>query len=275
MAGVLGLMAFLCSFAAAQTPTAGSQKPGGRPASLQNAPTDHHQDTSGQPVAVQNVPAEQHVNDWSYLLEKYRSANRQLPPPAPGERRVVFMGDSITENWGAKDRELGEFFPGRPFLNRGVSGETSPQMLVRFRQDVIDLKARVVVILAGSNDIAGNTGPMELADTEANLQSMSDLAVANGIRVVLCSVLPARAFPWQPGIDPSAKIAELNRWIRQYAQSRGFPYVDYYDAVVDTDGGMKPELSPDGVHPNAKGYAVMAPLAQAGIEAALAKPLHR
>ncbi len=247
--------------------------PAQAPAVQEQASPELPQIASGQAAAVQNNHVGQPENDWSYLLEKYRSVNRQLPPPAPGESRVVFMGDSITENWGAKNnQDPGEFFPGKSYVNRGVSGETTPQMLVRFRQDVIDLKPKVVVILAGSNDIAGNTGPMELGETEANLQSMSDLAVANGIRVVLCSVLPANAFPWRPGIDPSAKILELNRWIRQYAQSRGFPYVDYYDAMVDSSGGLKPELSPDGVHPNGRGYAVMARLAQAGIQTALGKP---
>jgi lysophospholipase L1-like esterase len=262
MAGLLSLMASLCPVISAQAQAVQSQ-----------AQADLPRAASGQTAAVQNAHEVQPENDWSYLLDKYRSANLQLPPPAPGEHRVVFMGDSITENWGAKNnQDLSEFFPGKPYMNRGASGETSPQMLVRFRQDVVDLKPKAVVILAGSNDIAGNTGPMELADTEANLQSMSDLAVANGIRVVLCSVLPAKAFPWNPGINPSAKIVDLNRWIRQYAQSRGFAYVDYYDAMVDAGGGMKPEFSPDGVHPNEKGYAVMAPLAQAGIDAALGNP---
>ena len=260
MAGSLSLLASLCPMIPAQAPKAQSQAPLGIP-----------QAASGQPATVQKWV--QPGKDWSYLFETYRSANRQLPPPAPGESRVVFMGDSITENWGAKNnQDLGESFPGKPYLNRGISGETSPQMLVRFRQDAVDLRPAAVVILAGTNDIAGNSGPMELGDTEANLQSMSDLAAANGIRVVLCSVLPAKAFTWNPGINPSAKIVELNRWIRQYAQSRGFPYVDYYDAMVDVDGGLKRELSADGVHPNGKGYAVMAPLVQAGIEAALGKP---
>jgi len=268
MAGFLTLVASLCPMIPAQAPTARGQAPSGLA-----------QAASGPTAAVQKAQENQQGNDWSYLLETYRSANRLLPPPAAGESRVVFMGDSITENWGATNDPTipgqGGFFPGKPYLNRGISGETSPQMLVRFRQDVVDLKPRVVVILAGTNDIAGNTGPMELTDTEANLQSMSDLAAANGIRVVLCSVLPAKAFPWSPGINPGSKIVELNRWIRQYAQSRGFAFVDYYDAMVDVDGGMKTELSPDGVHPNGKGYAVMAPLAQAGIEAALGSPAPR
>ena len=270
MAGFLTLVASFCPMIPAQGPTVPAQGPTVRG----QAPPGLPEAASGQPAAIQKAQEEQ-PNDWSYLLEKYRSANRQLPPPAPGESRVVFMGDSITENWGAKDPaspDPGESFPSKPYLNRGISGETSPQMLVRFRQDVIDLKPKAVVILAGTNDIAGNSGPMEVADTEANLKSMSDLANANGIRVVLCSVLLAKRFLWNPGVDPSEKIVELNRWIRQYAQSQGFPYVDYYDAMVDVDEGLKPELSPDGVHPNGRGYAVMAPLAQAGIEAALGKP---
>src|SRR5690348_9657920 len=193
-------------------------------------------------------------NDWAFL-GKYRDADDALPPPAPGENRVVFMGDSITEGWGMKATPTtparGEFFPGKPYINRGISGQTSPQMLVRFRQDVIDLKPKVVVILAGTNDLAENTGPMPLEDTESNLQSMSDLATANGIRVVLCSVLPAKSFWWHPGIEPSVKIVELNKWIRAYAARRGFPFVDYYDAMADKDGGLRSDLSPDGVHPNA------------------------
>lgn len=228
--------------------------------------------TPEQIAQAQKAHEEQMRTDWADLM-KYRAADEALPAPAAGQLRVVFMGDSITEIWGKRLTptmpEPAPFFPGKPYINRGISGQTSPQMLVRFRQDVIDLKPNVVLILAGTNDLAENTGPMRLEDTESNLQSMSDLATANGIRVVLCSVLPAKAFWWHPGIDPSAKIVELNAWIRAYAARRGFPYVDYYDPMVDNEGGLRADLSPDGVHPNAKGYAIMAPLAEAGIAQAL------
>jgi lysophospholipase L1-like esterase len=225
-----------------------------------------------QAAAAQKAHEEQLHNDWAYL-SKYRADDQKLPPPALNDPRVVFMGDSITEAWGRHRTppipDAAEFFPGKPYINRGISGQTTPQMLVRFRQDVINLKPKVVVFLAGINDLAENTGPMELADTEANIQSMSDLAIANGIRVVLCSVLPAKAFWWHPGIDPTEKIVELNEWLRRYAETKRFPYVDYYDALADPDRGLPNALSRDGVHPNAKGYAIMAPLAQKGIDEAL------
>jgi acyl-CoA thioesterase I len=197
-------------------------------------------------------------------LARFKEADAVLAPPAADENRVVFMGDSITQGW-----KLDESFPGKPYINRGISGQTSPQMLVRYRQDVIDLKPKVVIILAGTNDVAGNTGPMTPEETENNLASMADLATANGIRVVLCSVLPAFDFPWNPGQEPAPKIAALNNWIKAYAAQKGYVYVDYYAAMKDERGGLPPSLSKDGVHPLPAGYAVMAPLAEAGIEAAL------
>jgi len=197
-------------------------------------------------------------------LEHFKDADAKLPAPAPGEDRVVFMGDSITEGW-----KLDRAFPGKPYVNRGISGQTTPQMLVRFRQDVIDLHAKAVVILAGTNDIAGNTGPMALEQTEGNLASMSELARANGIRVVLCSVLPAFDYWWSPGHEPAPKIALLNAWLRSYAQAKGIVYVDFYSAMKDDRGGLPVTLSRDGVHPLPAGFAVMAPLVEAGIEKAL------
>jgi len=216
------------------------------------------------------------LNDWAYLA-KYRDADKELGPAAPDETRVVFMGDSITEGRGQKGTATspgrGEFFPGKPYVNRGISGQTTPQMLVRFRQDVIDLKPKVVVVLAGTNDIAENTGKTSLEAIEDNITSMSELARANGIRVVLCSVLPASDFSWRPGLMPAPKIKALNAWIREYSAKNGFVYVDYYSSMVDNEGGLKAELSPDGVHPNKAGYEIMAPLADAGIAEALKKPL--
>jgi lysophospholipase L1-like esterase len=206
---------------------------------------------------------EQLLNDFGWLA-KFRDADAQLPPPAPGENRAVFMGDSITEGW-----HLDVSFPGKPYINRGISGQTSPQMLLRFRQDVIDLKPKVVVILAGTNDVAGNTGPMTPAQSEENIASMADLASANRIRVVLCSVLPAIDFRWSPGLQPAPKIDALNEWIKAYAAEKGYVYVDYHSAMKDEHDGLPANLSPDGVHPNPAGYAIMAPLVEAGIAKAL------
>ncbi len=182
--------------------------------------------------------------------------------PAAGDKRVVFMGDSITDAWG---HPVGEFFPGKPYVNRGISGQTTPQMLVRFWPDVIALQPKVVVILAGTNDIAGNTGPTTPTSIEDNLMSMADLARANGIRVVMASILPAAAYPWKPGIDPKAEISAINSWMRDYCEKKHYVYLDYYSAMVDSNQGTKKALTIDGVHPNAEGYAVMTPLAEQAI----------
>lgn len=203
--------------------------------------------------------------DWA-SLEKYRAENAKLGSPAPGESRVVFFGNSITEAWSAF---CPDFFSGKPYINRGISAQTTPQMLVRFRQDVIDLKPAVVVILAGTNDIAGNTGPSTLEMTAGNLISMCELASANGIKVILSSVLPAFDYPWSPGMDPAHKIPALNAMIRKYADKNGIIWLDYFSAMADDRNGMKSELTVDGVHPNRAGYRVMAPLAEAAISKAL------
>jgi lysophospholipase L1-like esterase len=184
------------------------------------------------------------------------------------EERVVFYGDSITDAWG-RGPGRGDFFPSKPYVNRGISGQTTPQMLVRFRQDVIDLHPAAVVILAGTNDIAGNTGPMTPEMTEDNFRSMVELAKANGIRVILASITPAADYPWRPGLGPVAKINALNVWLQGYCAGHSLIYLDYYSAMADANGGMKPGISFDGVHPNAKGYAIMTPLAQAAIDKAL------
>ena len=221
------------------------------------------------------LPQEAPLSDWTKehnarmlvdfpWLAKFKEDDLKLGAPAAGENRVVFMGDSITEGWN-----LAGTFPGKPYINRGISGQTTPQMLGRFRQDVIALEPKVVVILAGINDIAGNTGPMTLEQTEGNLASMAELAAANHIRVVLCSVLPAFDFPWHPGLTPAPKVIELNQWIKAYAAQHGHVYVDYHTAMKDSRDGLPATLSGDGVHPLPAGYMVMAPLVEAGIEKAL------
>jgi len=204
--------------------------------------------------------------DWAGLRH-YREANARLEPPAHGEQRVVFMGNSITELWQTLDSG---FFAGRPYLDRGISGQTTPQMLVRFRQDVIDLHPSVVVILGGVNDIAENTGPTTLEAIFGNIVSMAELARANGITVVLCSVLPAADFGWHHGLDPAPKIAALNAMLRAYAAGQHLVFVDYYHAMVDGAGGLEAGLTADGVHPTLAGYRVMEPLVERAIDGALA-----
>lgn len=203
--------------------------------------------------------------DWPNL-QKFAKANAELAPPKAGETRVVFMGNSITEAWAPLFAQL---FPGKPYVGRGISGQTTPQMLVRFRQDVIALKPTVVVILAGTNDIAGNTGPSTLEMIEDNLAGMSELAQANGIRVVLCSVLPVFDYPWKPGLEPAPKIVALNSWIRSYAQSHHAQYADFHSAMADSRMGLPKELAADGVHPNLAGYRIMTPIVEQAIAAAL------
>lgn len=216
------------------------------------------------------------LHDWPNLA-RYREDNAHLIPPANGEKRVVFMGDSITDAW-ARPR-FGGFFPGKPYVDRGISGQTTPQMLLRFRPDVIVLQPKVVVILAGTNDIAGNTGPMTVEEIEGNLQSMAELAKANGIRVVMASVMPVSDY----GHDhaghpltmtngrPPASILVLNAWIKKYVEEEHEIYLDYFSAMVDVKGFLKSDLSDDGLHPNLAGYQVMAPLAEAAIAKALRK----
>jgi lysophospholipase L1-like esterase len=203
------------------------------------------------------------LTDFPWLA-RFKEEDLKLGPPAAGENRVVFMGDSITQGW-----HLDGSFPGKPYINRGISGQTTPQMVLRFHQDVVNLKPKAVIILAGINDIAGNTGPMTLEETEDNLAAMAEMATANQIKVVLCSVLPAFDFPWNPGQYPAHKIVALNEWIKAYAEAKDYVYVDYYSPMKDDRGGLPATLSRDGVHPLPAGYAIMAPLAEAGIEKAL------
>jgi lysophospholipase L1-like esterase len=209
--------------------------------------------------------------DWPNLA-RYREHNRALKPPAPGESRVVFMGDSITDAW---PQRAAEFFAGKPYVGRGISGQTTPQMLVRLRPDVIDLKARVVVILAGTNDIAGNTGPTSNEEIQGNLASMAQLAKANGLRVVMASIQPVSNYHTAPSavpqtiLRPMDRIRSINEWMKKYAAAEGHVYLDYFSAMVDDKGLLREDLSTDDLHPNAKGYAVMAPLAEAAIKQAL------
>src|ERR1035437_257272 len=210
---------------------------------------------------------ELNAQDWANL-ERFRTANAALKLPVNGEDRVVFLGNSITQGWIEKRPE---FFSSHSYLNRGISGQTTPQMLIRFRQDVIALQPKVVVILAGTNDIAGNTGPSTLEMIEDNLSSMAELATANRIRVVLCLILPAFDFNWRPGMIPAPKILAINAWMKAYAAQKGYVYVDFHTAMKDELDGLPSTLSRDGVHPLPAGYAIMAPLVEAGIEKALAQ----
>jgi lysophospholipase L1-like esterase len=211
--------------------------------------------------------SEQKPKSDSLKRDRFKEANLALGPPAVGENRVVFMGDSITQGWKIEGED--SLFPGKHYINRGINGQTTPQMLVRFRRDVIDLKPKAVVILAGINDIAGNSGPMTIEETEGNLASMAELASVHHIRVVMCSLLPAVVISWKPGMTPAPKVQELNEWIKSYTAENGHVFVDYYTPMKDERGGLPPSLSSDGVHPRPAGYAMMAPLVEAGIEKAL------
>jgi lysophospholipase L1-like esterase len=199
---------------------------------------------------------------------RYRAANAALKPPAPGEARVVFFGDSITDGW-----RLEESFPGKPYINRGISGQTTSQMIVRFRQDVIDLRPKVVVILAGTNDIAGNTGPISNEDIQANFATLADLARAHDIGVAFASITPVSNYTPRSqeffASRPAGRILALNRWLREYCAKERLVYLDYFTAIVDDTGMLRRDLADDGLHPNKAGYAVMVPLAQKAIEMAM------
>lgn len=231
------------------------------------------QTATGDPCAELKTRAERaetRLKDWP-ALARYHEDNQKVGVAAKDEKRVVFMGDSITDGWDAPN--MGGFFPNKPYVNRGISGQTTPQMLIRFRADVIDLKPRVVVILAGTNDLAGNTGPTTLAAIEGNLTSMAELARANGIKVVFASLLPVSDYELRDGKPivqtvrrPPEQINSLNSWMKDYASKNHLIYLDYFSAMVDEKGFLKDELSNDGLHPNAAGYAVMNPLAEAAIQ---------
>ena len=211
------------------------------------------------------MPWASRAQDWPNL-EKYSQANAALAEPAAGEDRVVFMGNSITEGWTGANPD---FFLDRSFINRGIGGQTSPQMLLRFRQDVLDLRPKAVFILAGTNDIAGNTGPMTLEQIRDNILSMVQLAQANGIVPVVCSVLPAHDYPWKRGQSPNIKIPKLNLLLKEMAQQRQVPYLDYFSAMVDSRNGLQGPYTTDGVHLTPAGYKVM----EAMVEEELSKIL--
>ena len=206
-----------------------------------------------------------YAQDWANL-SRYQKENAQLAAPKSREQRVVFMGNSITEGW-LKTRP--EFFLGKSYINRGISGQTTSQMVLRFREDVIKLQPKVVVILAGINDIAENTGPIALNAVAGNIFSMAELAKENNIKVIMCTVLPASDFPWRPGLVPGPKVVALNAMLKKYANDHNLPFVDYYSPMVNSSLGLKSELGDDGVHPNNAGYTIMEPL----VEAAIAKVL--
>jgi lysophospholipase L1-like esterase len=252
----LGLFLILCSIGSfAQTPTP-APSPG----------TYEFEKTRADRLQAR-------FNDFANFA-RYKDANAKLTPPVKDEKHVVFMGDSITDGW-----KLTEYFPNQPYINRGISGQTTPQMLIRFRPDVINLKPKVVVILAGTNDISFNTGPTTIETIEGNLTSMVELAHANGINVVIASVLPISDYNKNKAgeaiirsvIRPPAQILELNNWIKKYCAEKDLVYLDYFSATVDDKGFFKAELANDGLHPNEKGYAVMKPLVEQAITVALKK----
>ena len=214
-----------------------------------------------------NSRVSMYMNDFGELA-RYREENARLKPPAPEEKRVVFFGDSITEGW-----PLAEHFPGKPYVNRGISGQSTPQMLVRFQQDVVALRPKAVVVLAGTNDLAGNTGPERLEDIEADYTSFADLAKANGIGMVFSSVLPVHNYTPDSleyfSQRPPGKIVELNRWLKAYCAAHGCIYLDYFSAMVDKNGLLRKELADDGLHPNPAGYKLMAPMAEGAIGKAM------
>ena len=207
--------------------------------------------------------------DWANLAKFAHLNDSIVALPTPSDPRVVFMGNSITEGWAY---HYPQFFASHPtWVNRGISGQTTPQMLIRFRPDVLALKPAAVVILAGINDIAHNTGPMTIEQTFGNISSMAQLAEASGIQVVICSVLPAYNFPWNPGMKPALKVVRLNRMLEAYTKEKGFVYLDYFSTMADDRPGLKEGLHEDEVHPNAKGYGIMVPMTEAAVAKALGK----
>ncbi|MEY2595465.1 MAG: hypothetical protein RI965_737 [Bacteroidota bacterium] len=211
------------------------------------------------------VNAQQKINenwaDWANF-KKYADQNKAVPPKTKVERRVVFLGNSIFEGWL---RSRPEFFAGKPYYDRGISGQTTPQMLLRFYDDVLALNPDVLVLKCGINDIAQNTGPYDPAKTINNIKAIAQLARINKIKVILCSVLPANDFKWRPGLEPADKVIALNVAIKQFADEQDYFYLDLYSSVVDENKGMKKEYASDGVHPTVEGYKVLEPLVEDAI----------
>jgi lysophospholipase L1-like esterase len=249
-------------FMATITATMFAQVPGPTP-TTPTANTQSQTMTTEQRAARMRARQEQLANDWANL-SRYKVANSTIAQPV----KVVFMGDSITELW-AQNPNL--FFPGRNYVGRGIGGQTTPQMLLRFQQDVVDLKPEIVVVNGGTNDIAGNTGPSTLKMIEDNLKSMTQIAQANKIKVVLASVTPAFDYPWKRGLEPSEKVVALNSWMKEFCQHNGCIYADYFTPMADERHGMKDGLSKDGIHPTDAGYTIMAPIAETAIALALAR----
>ena len=254
----------LCA-AAVLTLTAASQPPAVAPNPAAQPPTTHPVRPAPPPPDLATL--QKKLLDFPQLAY-YRDRNAQLAPPAPGEQRVVFFGDSITEGWA---RHWDTFFANKPYIDRGISGQTSEQMVLRFHQDVVDLHPAVVILLAGTNDVAENTGPMTPQMTLNDFRAMLEMARANNIKLVVCSILPAGDFWWHPGLNPAPKIRALNQQLKAWADSEHLIWVDYYTPMADENGGLKAALSPDGVHPNQAGYAIMAPLAESAIAKVLGK----
>ncbi len=218
-------------------------------------------------ISFFNFSKKTQAQDWPNL-QKYQEANLSLEEPKEEANRVVFMGNSITEGWAIANPS---FFEDNPYVNRGIGGQTTPQMVLRFRQDVIDLKPKIVVILAGTNDIAGNTGPMTLEQIKDNILSMVELAEINGICPIVSSVLPAYDYSWRPGLEPNIKIPALNKMLKDLSENKGIIYLDYFSAMADDRNGLPKALAEDGVHPTLKGYQIMEVLAKKAIEEAIRK----
>jgi lysophospholipase L1-like esterase len=251
------LLIFGCTFVQAQN----NPQDGKQTTAIQQRPTPEQMEAFRKAMELQLR------NDWANLT-RYRENNAKIGLPVSGENRVIFMGNSITDFW---INIMPEFFAGKSYIDRGISGQTTPQMLVRFRQDVIDLKPKVVVILAGINDINGNTGPSTLEMIEDNFKSMVEIAQADNIHVVLSSVLPCDSIYGRSDLHPAEKVGQLNEWIKKYSSDKGCGYIDYFSSLSDNKNGLKKEYTNDGLHPNKAGYLVMAPLADAAVRKALGK----